>query len=306
MLMESIYNYQSAKSYLTDFINLSKKNTDFSLRKWSKFMGLKSHAHLVMILQGKRKLSLKHVPFLAKGLNLSSEERLFFQALIQFENAITPEEKDLCKLWLSDLVPHGEFRSFEIDEYSVLSNWIHMAILAMTHLKNPPKNAIEINELLGEEATLYEVNSAIERLVNLELLKFENCKYISTYKSLNTKNEVASKGARNYHKQVAELGIEAIETQSLEQREFQSFALCVSKKNIPIIKEKIRKFRAELRELNEFEPGDQVYQTVIQFFQLTKNPSEIVLKEDQGAGSALSSKVTNKKKEKKYENIKQN
>jgi uncharacterized protein (TIGR02147 family) len=284
--MNPIFKYESARRYLVDYVS-HKQTVDpsFSLRKWSKAMGMSSHAHLVMILQGKRSLTLKQVPFFSKGMNFSSPERLYFQALIQFENADTSEEKDLCRLWLSEANPGGHFHVREVDEYIVIAHWVHMAILAMTDNKGFCGTAEEIHRKLGKKVSVAEIRSALERLRALNLVREDNGKLLCTYERVTTKDDVANRGAREYHKQVAKLAIDAIEQQSVEEREFQSFAVSVPHDKIGLAKEMIRKFRTQFFEAMTSEPGDEVYQTQIQFFRLTECPSEMVPKEDEGVGS---------------------
>lgn len=290
--MQAVFKYQSARRYLLDFVS-HRQSADpaFSLRKWSKSMGMTSHAHLVMILQGKRPLTLRQVPFFAKGMKLSSPERLYLQALIQFENADTPEEKDLCRLWLHEANPGGDFRIREVDEYIVIAHWVHMAILAMTDNRGFRGTPEEIHRRLGGKATLAEIRSALERLKALNLVREEDGRLLCTCECVTTKNDVANRGAREYHKQVAQLGIEAVERQRVEEREYQSFAVSVPRSKVGLAKELIRKFRTQFYEAMTAEAGDDVYQTVIQFFRLTECPSEIVPKEDEGAGSTDRNKV---------------
>jgi uncharacterized protein (TIGR02147 family) len=289
---KTIFNYQSARRYLLDYVE-QKQTTDpeFSLRKWTKAMGMSSHAHLVMILQGKRPITLRQVPYFTKGMNLSSPERLYLQALIQFENAQTPEEKNLCHLWLSEANPGQNFRIREIDEYVVIAHWVHMAILAMTANKNFKGTAEEILHRLGNKITLAEIRSALERLKDLNLLVEKNGRWVCTFGRVTTKDDVSNRGAREYHKQVAKLGIEAIENQNVQEREFQSFAVSVPHSKIAVAKEMIRKFRSQFYEAMTSEPGDEVYQTQIQFFRLTERPSKLVSKEDEGTGSKNPKKV---------------
>lgn len=284
MEVQSVFQYQSAKRFLLDTVE-HKQKTDaaFSVRKWAREMGLGSHALLVMILQGKRSMTLRQVPFLAKGLGLSSPERLYFQALIQFENAKTQEEKDLCQLWLSEINPGSKFRVRDIDEYIVIAHWVHMAILAMTGLAAFRGSAEEIHARLGGKVLIHEIRAALERLKALNLVEMKDGRLTCTVERVSTRDDVANRGAREYHKQVASLVAMALETQSVEQREFQSFAVSVPKSKIPLAKEMIRKFRIRFYEAMTQEPGDEVYQTSIQFFRLTESPSELVPKEDEGA-----------------------
>jgi len=286
-MMNSIFQYQSAHRYLLDFVSF-KQSSDaaFSLRKWSRQMDLNSHALLVMILQGKRKLSLRHVPALSKGLELSSPERLYFQALIQYENASSAEEKSLCMIWLAEANPGSGKSIKEVDEYMAISHWVHMAILAMCDNHSFSGTPEEIHRRLGGKISLAEVRSAVARLFSLGLLTVKDGKTKSTFNRVTTKDDISSAGARVYHKQVAQMAIAAVDNQAVTDREFQSFAVSISRKNLNIAKEMIRKFRTQLYQAMTLEPGDEVYQTQIQFFRLTESPSEIVPTEDCGAVSS--------------------
>ncbi|MGE3975094.1 MAG: TIGR02147 family protein [Bdellovibrionales bacterium] len=282
----SVFQYQSAKRFLFDYVEQKQKaDSGFSIRRWSKEIGL-SHALLAMLLQGKRSMTLKQVPYFSKGMGLSSPERLYFQALIQFDNADTPEEKDLCQLWLAEVNPGKVGRIREVDEYIVIAHWVHMAILAMTDLNDFKGTAEEIHEKLEGRVAIHEIRAALERLKALNLVTEQEGRLVCSYQRITTKDDVANRGAREYHKQVAALVPNAIETQSVEEREFQSFAVSVPESKVKLAKEMIRKFRTQFYEAMTAEKGDMVYQTSIQFFRLTESPSKHgVLKEDEGTGS---------------------
>lgn len=284
--MQTIYEYQSARRFVLDAVAEKRKSGEpFSIRRWAKEMGLNSHAHLVMLLSGKRNLTLKHVPALAQGLRLSTPERLYFQAMIQFENAKAPEEKSLFELWLSDLRPRGSLKIREVEEYRLIADWIHMAILAMSGLKNAPLTLAKIHSKLGHRFSRHEILSAIERLLDLGILEEKDGAYTTHFDRVTTRDDISNRGAREYHKQVARLAIEAVDAQDPLEREFQSLALSVPKGKIPLAKEMIRKFRTQFSQAMAQEKGDEVYQMNLQFFRLTESPSEMVPKEDESAGA---------------------
>jgi uncharacterized protein (TIGR02147 family) len=282
----SVFQYRSASRFLLDrVVERQKADRRFSIRKWAKEMGFPSHSLLAMILQGKRSLTLKQVPHLAKGLNLSTPEKLFFQGLIQVETARTPEEKEWCELWLSELRPaSGErTRIREIDEYESIANWIHPALLALSDTRDSYANADAAAEKLG--ISVNEARSAIERLRSLELLRVDaDGKFRATCKRMTTRDDLANRGAREYHRQSARLAVEKLETQDVSEREFQSMALSVPASRIPMAKEMIRKFRTQFSESMASEHGDRVYQMNLHFFRLTESPSAHgARKENEGA-----------------------
>ena len=275
MTQLSVFHYQSARDYLKDAIAEKKRLLpDFSIRKFCKASNFGSHSLLVMILNGRRRMTLKQVPALVEGFTLSSEERIFLQTLIQLDNSTSEEEKNLCKLWLNDLNPKRDYRIVEIEQYHVIADWIHMAILTLAKIKGALISPENIYHLVNEKVPVPKIREALERLLDLGLLKKEiDGTFTPAFASVKTKDDVSNKGAREYHKQVARLAIDAVEEQSPDIREFQSFALTVPEGKIPLAKELIRKFRHQLVQVLDAEPGSEIYQCNLHFFKLVESSS---------------------------------
>lgn len=289
----NVYQYESSQQFLLDSLAEKQKvDPSFSVRRWSQLMGFKSHSLLVMLLKNKRKIRLQHCDYFAKGMGLGSNELAYLKTLVQFENSSSSEEKNLISNFLNDLHPGDGFTSIEVDNFKVVSNWVYMAILAMTDLKNFKGTEEEITKLLGGKATLSEVRSALVRLLDMKLLDWaEDGSLKPTHRRVTTTDDVRNEGAREYHKQVSQLAMEAVEGQHVNDREFQAFALAVPKEKLPLAKEMIRQFRSKFSKAISGN-GDNVYQMNIQFFQLTQNPSQRV----EVRGVAMDSK-TKKEKE---------
>jgi uncharacterized protein (TIGR02147 family) len=233
-------------------------------------MGMKTHSLLVMILNGQRKIGLKQLPYLAKGLRLSPQDQLYLQGMVQLENAGSIEEKQMHERWLSQHAPVTHIDTREIDQFWMISDWIHMAILEILTLKNFDGSISTIQKKLRIQFSTQEISSAVRRLRSFRLLEERDGKLVRTAGMVQTKNDVPNAGVREYHKQVAELAKKAIEEQTSEEREFQSFAIACAKSKMPIAKKMIREFRAELCKVLSSEPGDEVYHMNMHFFQLTQ------------------------------------
>jgi len=269
----SIYDYSDPRLFLLDTLaKKQKQDRDYSARKWAKDMGLKGHSLLLMLLQGKRGIRIQHCDFIHKGVELDTNEFSYFQTLVHFQNAKSLRERDLIASQLIELNPGEGFTSTEVSEFKIISDWVHMAIMAMTDLKDFKGTEEQVAAALRGKVCLSEIRSAIVRLMDMKLLEWNEDGTISaTCNRLSTTDDVSSEGAKEYHRQVLDLAKIAIDKQGLEEREFQSFTMAVSQEKISLAKEMIRKFRAKLSKAVSGE-GDYVYQTNIQFFQLTKNP----------------------------------
>ena len=283
----SIYHYRSASRYLLErVVEKQKEDRHFSIRKWSKEMGYRSHTLLAMVLQGKRSLTLKQVPFLSKGLNLSMPEKTFFEGLVQVENARTPEEKFWCETKLSQCRPHeiDGRTSFEMEEYAAISNWIHPALLALSNTAESFRSAEEAAQKIPSNLSLNEIRIAIDRLSMFQLLvKNENGVYQCTHSRVSTKNDQNIKGVIEYHKESAAL-LESRITEDASVRECQSMAIAIPSQRLPLAKELIRNFRIQFAQAMSSPQSNEVYQFNLHFFRLTKHPSENKsLKENEGA-----------------------
>lgn len=267
-----IFKYKDPRLFLLDSYEKRKvTDPDFSVRKWAKEMGLAGHTLLAMILQGKRNLKIKHTDFFSQWLKLNSKQLRYFKLLIQFANAKTIEEKSHLLSLLSEVNPQGTIDRVDIEQFDVLSNWIHMAIMGMTKLKNFNGTVDEIFYLVKGKKSKFEIRLALERLLRLKLIAYnEDRKIYVTHNYVSTPDDVASKGARAYHRQVMDLAKDALEEIPLERREFQSFVMAIDKDKVDLAKQMIRDFRKELH-LAVSGRGDHIYQTNIQFFQLTED-----------------------------------
>ena len=290
----SIYQYQSALEFLKDSISEKKRlEANFSIRRFSKQIDFGSHAYLVMILRGKRALTLKQVPSLSLGLGLNNDERIYLQTLIQLDNAKSDEERDLCKLWLNDLNPKNEYKIVEVEHYHLIANWVHMAILTLAKIEGAVITAENVHTLIHQKVTIPEIRFAIERLLNLGLLNEVEGKLVPTQNCVRTKDDISSKGAREYHKQVSKLAVDALEEQDPSIREFQAFAVTVPEGKIQLAKDLIRKFRKQFALVMESEPGHEVYQCNLQFFRLAESPLKATSKVNDGNSRAGKARVLN-------------
>jgi uncharacterized protein (TIGR02147 family) len=248
-----------------------------------------SHALLVMVLNGKRKLTLKQAPAYARAFRMSSLEQTYFKTLIQLDNARSEEERNLCRLWLCDLNPRPDHKILEVEQFHLIANWIHMAILTLTKIEGAVLTAENVYALIREKVSLGECRAAIDRLLDLGLLREEGGRIVAAQAWVRTPDDIANRGAREYHKQVSKLAVEAIEEQAPSEREFQAFAVAVPRGKLALAKEMIRKFRHQLVTTLESEPGHEVYQCNLQFFRLTESPLAKGPAVNEGADSETSS-----------------
>ncbi len=270
-----VYNYSDPLHYLRDTFEAKRRqNPLFSVRSWAQQMGLKGHSSLVFFLKGQRAIRPHHIPQVLKGLKLSANEEKFWSALVHLQNARSEEEKNIHLGQLRLLHPAPDFSILETEKFRLVADWLHMALLEMTRLADFQSDPLWIQMRLALPVELHQIQEAINRLLNLGLLKNDQGRLVKTNERLTTPKDRPSDCVREHHKQVLQNGFLAIDQQDVNERFFNSCAMTIDISKLPEAKELIRKFREDMSKLMEKNPGDETYQLSTQFFKLTGKKNE--------------------------------
>jgi uncharacterized protein (TIGR02147 family) len=272
--MLDIYKYTEFHKYLTDaWREKRSRNAAFSMTAWAHQMGLENSSPLSLAFKGKRALPKKYLPQIIRTLNLDSQQGQYLEALLDLSRAKTPEQKLLYLERLKQISPSADIGGQTVEEFKYLSDPLHGAIIEMTDLKGFTEDAAWIQARLYYNVSIAEVTEAIERLVQLKLLKRgENGKLVKTHVHLTTPQDVADLGTQNYHKSVSEMAAVALFNQEITRREFNSYSFNMDRAKMAKAKKAMRQFINDF--LNEFEAkpgeGDETYQLNLQLFQISK------------------------------------
>ena len=269
-----VFQYHDPVEFLNAAIqSMQTINPSFSLRAFSKQLGMNHVAMLSMVLNRKRKLlpslsSKVSNHFKATGRFNETEAR-YFDMLVLFHNAMSIDEKNFYEGILSNLKPDRRFSTLELDKLNIISDWYHAAILEMTELKDFNSDPQEICLRLGDNVNIDQVRTAIERLLRLGLLeRTQKGELKKTTVLLATPSDIPNKSLKKFHTELISKAIKALETQSVEKRDITSFTMTIDTGKIPEAKKMIRDFRRKLAAFLETPNGDSVYQLNIQLFDL--------------------------------------
>jgi len=231
------------------------KNPAWSQRAFAQKLGISSGA-LSEMMKGKRNISPKIKKKIAMVLQLSPTEQLdFFEETLP--QALRPQKQDYYKL--------------TTDQFHLISDWWHFAILNLIKTKGFKPNNRWIAERLGlTEKIVFE---AWERLFRLGHLKRENGKVVRQFPRLETSDDLLDLSIRKAHVEDTHLIERSILDLGVTTRDHRSMTIVMNKKNIKKAKELIRLFEDQFSE--QIEPqgkdlGEEVYRLAISFFPLTK------------------------------------
>lgn len=270
--MISVYNYEDPLKYIQDYISYKREDSDdFSLKKWSQQIGFSNHVALVETLKGKKKLTSLLVDTMIDKIGLDKSEYPFFLTLVAKNRCSTDLEENLYDLFITELSPKNQ-EEFSVKRFAnsdLFIHWIFTTILALAELKDFDMTSSNIRKSLREDLPTEIIQAALDNLIENGLIEItQENKAIIKQTQITSFNDIKDSSVKNYFSQMCELSKRAIDF-PLDEREFQSFSLSITKDKISLAKDLIRKCRNNLTALNSSE-GEEVYQMNMFFFPLTK------------------------------------
>lgn len=241
-------------SILLQYLNKKKqKNSQFSLRSLAKGIEI-SPSQLSGIINKKKKLSPAQAIKIIQKLNLTEQESL------ELLSDIHPELKNALNRKM-------EVQELTTDEFSLISNWVHFAILSLSYLKGNKASCQWISKKLNIPES--DVEPAFRRLEKLGLVEIRGTQFVQTSKPLTTTTDIPSDAIKMHHKQNLEKALSKLDSVDVLEREFSSITLPINFADMKKAKEMINEFKKKLyKELKCDDPTD-VYTLSLQFFPLT-------------------------------------
>lgn len=249
--------YISYRDYIkNEFETRKKRNPSFSLRSFAQWLGV-SPAQMSQVLSGKRNLTMKMAMKISDKLCHSPQER------IEFLNLLNPEA-------IKEKIENHDSKFVQIqdDEFSLIADWYHFAILSLSQVENSKADPRWISRRLGIDVTV--AREALERLERLNIIEIKEGRYKQLSKLIKTSTDVTSKAIQKYHKQNLNVAYHKLETVPIELREFTAITMPVNTKNIAKAKKYMTEFKRKISDLLTEETNDEVYTFSAQLFPATK------------------------------------
>ena len=247
------------------------KNPRYSLRSFATHLGIGPSA-LSLILSGKRSISTKLIERIFKTLELSSsEQKVFLESVLNEKKIkgltrVSPLLKSKLKL-TKVTTQKGIAHEVGLDEFRIISDWYHLAILELSsskHFKPEHKWIAKVLNISEIEAKL-----AVDRLLKLELLEEKNGTLVKTNQKLDTKDKSkSSMFHRKRQKQILEKSIQSLENDPIEVRNHSGLTFCINPAKLDEAKARVQKFMWEMAEFLMEGNLERVYELNVSLFPL--------------------------------------
>lgn len=267
--LPDISQYAEYAKYLQDAYTARKsRDKKFSHRFINQKMGIQSSGWFGDILAGRQRLKPRHVTPLAAIFKLESRERDFLRALVEMEQACTPEEKTAAyDKWLElkgvrqEKVAKDRFKYFERWYYpalrEILSLYSFQGDYADLAAKlHPPIHPRQAKEALALLVRLGLINPGAPAPLPV-LVKDSSAKTPHWHKILKAYMQLAGPALQKFGK---------------DERDFSAVTLTMSPEGLKKAGEEITALRKRLLAMSERDRAkNRVYQCLFQVFPVSQN-----------------------------------
>lgn len=242
-------------------------NPRYSLRAFARDLGVNA-PRLSEVLRGKKGLSLQAAMAVAQKLKLDKTEARTFCDLVQCTDARSPVARKLAKERLKSRAAQAKYEPLASDEFDVIADWYHFAILELTQVPGFRSDVKWIAKSLT--ISFNEAQAAIARLLRLKLLEQNSRGQLVKTRAVTTSCNRRSEAIRTHSKQILQKAICAIDEVPTEERDISTIMMPVNKKKWAEACEKIRVFRRELCAFLEEGAENEVHCLAIQLFPVSR------------------------------------
>lgn len=275
--MANVFNYLDHRKFLKDMFEEKKQlKKDFSHRVLARMCGFKSSNYIMLVMQGKRKLSNDGIFKLSTALKLKKRESNYFANLVHFNQATEEGEKRFYYERIREDYAQSSAKRLESWQYDYYSKWYLPVIHEMVLMDSFNEDAEWIASRLNWKVTPHEIKAGIKTLFDLGLLTRDaSGKITQAHPHITSGDDIASLTISQFQKEMILKGAESIDMLSHKDREIGSVTFAVSKDKMTEAKEMIREFRTRLaKTLSTDSKQETVCQFNIQFFGLINQTEE--------------------------------
>lgn len=245
-------NDKAALILIRKFEEGRSKNDRFSQRAFAQRLGISSGA-LSEIIKGKRTLTTVQKKKLAPRLQLSPNEQIDF-----FEDELPDHLKQRRQ----------EYHRLTTDQFHLISDWWHFAILNLTKTKGFKPLPSWISERLG--LSMKVTQEAWDRLFRLGHLKKTGSKVLREYPRIESSDDLLNLSVQKAHLEDLQLMEQSLRQVPIHLRDHTSMTIVMNKKDMARAKELIRLFQDNFSDTIEAKSGDEVYRLSMSLFPLSK------------------------------------
>jgi uncharacterized protein (TIGR02147 family) len=271
-----ILQYLDYRDFLRDFYAHRKSiDPDFSQRAFAREAGLPASCSSLLpaVIRGRRQLSQNLRVKFGKAMRLGEREYRYFDLLVQFNQAKGMTEKNF---FFAQLAKFRSSRARIVGEtqYRFFSKWYYSAVWNYFGIDQKTRHPGAIAANILPPITPSQAEEAVRLLLELGLIKKTASGYAVAERHIYTEKNVQAMAARQHVQELMAMAAQVFPDLPAERRQYNALMFSISKEGFQAIKDRIRSFQEELREIIDRDRNeDRVYTLTMQLFPNSKAPS---------------------------------
>ena len=271
--MSTIYDYLEYREYLADwFVAKKEANPRFSHRLFSRKMSQRSPSFLKDIIDGRRNITTDQQEDFCRVLGLTQAQGVYFIDLIILDQSKDDEERKRSFERLAASRRVQGARRVEGDSYRYLSNWFCPAIRELALIPGFVADPEWIINRLSPKIKKAQAREALDILQSLNMITIEDDRSVTVQDgTVATAHQISGIAVHNYHKQMLNLSIEAIDRFPSIHRHLVGVTVNVPNSLLPRLKEEINEFAARICDIcdSSADVSEEALQVNLHFYPLS-------------------------------------
>jgi uncharacterized protein (TIGR02147 family) len=238
-------------------------------------LGLSTSNFVLLVMQGKRNLSMETASRLAGVFKMDAAETECFETLVRFNQSKRSEEKE--RLFQKLLTYRKTLRLDRITDrqYEYYSQWYHPVVRELAVLPGIQGDPRKISDFLHPAVGLRQVKLSLSLLLKLGFLEKAGKGYVQASPVVSTGPEAVSVAVAKFHRTMAGLAADAIDAFPRDARNLTACTVRISEAGYRRIVETLAECRQKVLSIaSQDSKTDRVCQLNLHFFPLTRLPQK--------------------------------
>lgn len=269
-----VTSYINYREYLKDIFSfLKQEENKYSYYTFAEQLGFSASNVIWLVMTGKRKLSPKSGEKIEIALDFNSDEKKYFNLLIQYTNISKPGVREelfqkILKISTANIQTDNDK---DIVEYS--NEWYHPVIREMTNLKEFSSDPDWIASQLQVRVLPKQIQKSIELLERLNLIYFdqEKGRHFCKQGHVTPEKRYRKLAQIRFHQKMTEIARDTLAITPAKVRDYNAVTLSLNEESMAKAKDIIHHAIAKIMELETSQGCNKViYQFNSQLFPITK------------------------------------
>jgi uncharacterized protein (TIGR02147 family) len=269
-----VFRFQDYRAFLREYYASRRARRDgFSLRAFSRRVGLRSPNYLKLVIEGERNLTPEMALRFAEGCGLAGDAVEYFCELVALNQARTSRARDLHYARIKRFRRYREVHTLDAAQDAYHSHWYVPAIRELVARPDFDQDPKWIARTLLPRISAREAERALEVLCELGLLVRDAATGLLAQAEplLETGAGPLGHHVANFHRAMMARAAEALDRVERSEREIASLTLCLSHARMLELKAELEQIRAELLQRYQAEgDAERVVQVNFQMFPLSR------------------------------------